>query len=75
MTAYRTGRGSTTLEALRAFYEGNVSVGLEQRELLRLNSEFGAYVPEALRRPRVALRPFGDPEYFPIGVKHRYTRH
>jgi phenylacetate-CoA ligase len=46
-----------------------------QRELLRLNSEFGAYVPEARRRPRVALRPFGDPEYFPIGVKHRYTRH
>jgi len=45
-----------------------------QRELMRLNSEFGAYVPEARRSPRVALRSFGDPEYFPIGVKHRYTR-
>jgi phenylacetate-CoA ligase len=45
-----------------------------QRELVRLNSEFGAYVPEARRAPRVALRPFGDAEYFPIGVKHRYTR-
>lgn len=45
-----------------------------QRELTRLNSEFGAYVPEARRTPRVALRLFGDPEYFPVGVKHRYTR-
>jgi phenylacetate-CoA ligase len=45
-----------------------------RRELVRLNSEFGAYVPEARRSPRVALRAFGDAEYFPIGVKHRYTR-
>lgn len=45
------------------------------RELTRQNSEFAAYVPEARRRPRVALRPFGDSEYFPVGVKHRYTRH
>jgi phenylacetate-CoA ligase len=22
----------------------------------------------------VTLRPAGDPEYFPAGVKHRYTR-
>jgi phenylacetate-CoA ligase len=22
----------------------------------------------------VALRPAGDGEYFPVGVKHRYTR-
>ena len=46
-----------------------------RRELVRSNSEFGAYVPEARRSPEVTLRPFGDPEYFPIGVKHRYTRH
>lgn len=46
-----------------------------RRELLRLNSEFSAYVPEARRSPEVALRAFGDPEYFPLGVKHRYTRH
>ncbi|HTV25630.1 MAG TPA: phenylacetate--CoA ligase family protein [Polyangiaceae bacterium] len=45
-----------------------------RRELTRLNSEFGAYVPDARRSPQVALRPFGDAEYFPIGVKHRYTR-
>lgn len=43
-------------------------------ELLRLNSEFAAYVPAEARRPRVELRPFGDPEQFPAGVKHRYTR-
>jgi phenylacetate-CoA ligase len=43
-------------------------------QLLRLNSEFGAYVPPAQQRPRVTLRPFGDPEQFPVGVKHRYTR-
>jgi phenylacetate-CoA ligase len=45
-----------------------------RRELIRLNSEFGAYVPEARRSPRVELRAFADPEYFPVGVKHRYTR-
>jgi phenylacetate-CoA ligase len=43
-------------------------------QLLRLNSEFGAYVPTAYRRPHVELRPFGDPEQFPAGVKHRYSR-
>jgi phenylacetate-CoA ligase len=44
------------------------------RELLRQNSEFASYVPEARRTPRVELRAFGDTEYFPAGVKHRYTR-
>ena len=24
--------------------------------------------------PEVTLRPAGDPDYFPVGVKHRYTR-
>ncbi|HMQ32596.1 MAG TPA: hypothetical protein PKD53_17825 [Chloroflexaceae bacterium] len=43
-------------------------------QLLRLNSEFAAYVPPAAQRPRVQLRPFGDPAHFPAGVKHRYTR-
>jgi phenylacetate-CoA ligase len=43
-------------------------------ELLRLNSEFAAYVPPAAQRPQVELRPFGDPDHFPVGVKHRYTR-
>ncbi|WP_086661927.1 phenylacetate--CoA ligase family protein [Lentzea kentuckyensis] len=43
-------------------------------QLLRLNSEFAHYVPAERQLPEVVLRPQGDPEYFPIGVKHRYTR-
>lgn len=43
-------------------------------ELLRLNSEFASYVPREHRMPRVVLAAAGDPEYFPVGVKHRYTR-
>lgn len=42
--------------------------------LLRLNSEFANYAPAARQTPRVELLPFGHPEYFPVGVKHRYTR-
>jgi phenylacetate-CoA ligase len=42
--------------------------------LLRLNSEFANYVPRERRPPIVTLCPAGDPEYFPIGVKHRYAR-
>jgi len=42
--------------------------------LLRLNSEFAHYVPPEYRLPQVSLAPMGDPEYFPVGVKHRYTR-
>ncbi|GLY50212.1 phenylacetate--CoA ligase family protein [Lentzea sp. NBRC 102530] len=43
-------------------------------QLLRLNSEFAHYVPVERQLPEVVLRPHGDPEYFPVGVKHRYTR-
>lgn len=43
-------------------------------QLLRLNSEFAHYVPKEFQRPHVTLLPTGDPEYFPVGVKHRYTR-
>jgi phenylacetate-CoA ligase len=43
-------------------------------QLRRLNSEFANYVPAEYQLPRVRLAPQGDPEYFPIGVKHRYTR-
>ena len=42
--------------------------------LLRLNSEFANYVPAEHRQPEVSLKRAGDPEWFPIGVKHRYTR-
>lgn len=45
-----------------------------QSQLLRLNSEFANYVPAKYQMPQVSLAPTGDPEYFPIGVKHRYTR-
>jgi phenylacetate-CoA ligase len=44
------------------------------RHVARLSSEYGAYVPLDRRAPRVELRPAGDPEYFPVGVKHRWTR-
>ncbi|WP_436497359.1 phenylacetate--CoA ligase family protein [Actinokineospora sp. HUAS TT18] len=43
-------------------------------QLLRLNSEFAHYVPAERQLPRVVLRETGDPDYFPVGVKHRYTR-
>ncbi|MEU8663097.1 phenylacetate--CoA ligase family protein [Actinoplanes philippinensis] len=43
-------------------------------ELVRLNSEFAHYVPEGSQTPRVELRAADDPEFFPKGVKHRYTR-
>lgn len=43
-------------------------------QLLRLNSEFAHYVPAERQLPEVVLRPAGDPEHFPTGVKHRYTR-
>jgi len=43
-------------------------------QLLRLNSEFANYTPTERQLPQITLRTFSDPEYFPIGVKHRYTR-
>ena len=42
--------------------------------LLRLNSEFANYTPSEYRRPQVTLHAAGDPDWFPPGVKHRYTR-
>jgi phenylacetate-CoA ligase len=43
-------------------------------QLKRLNSEFANYVPVEYQIPQVLILPTGDAEYFPIGVKHRYTR-
>ncbi len=43
-------------------------------QLRRLNSEFANYVPVHSQTPHIVLKPTGDPEWFPIGVKHRYTR-
>ncbi|MFB9891600.1 phenylacetate--CoA ligase family protein [Planobispora takensis] len=42
--------------------------------LLRLNSEFAAYVPQHRQTPDIRLRETGDPDCFPPGAKHRYTR-
>jgi phenylacetate-CoA ligase len=41
--------------------------------LLRRSSEYGAYVPAERQLPLVTLHDAGDPEWFPVGVKHRYT--
>ncbi|MFJ7593389.1 phenylacetate--CoA ligase family protein [Streptomyces sp. NPDC097617] len=38
------------------------------------NSEYMNYVPTELQLPLVETRSHGDPEYFPVGMKHRYTR-
>ncbi len=43
-------------------------------QLMRLNSEFANYTPPDRRLPEVTLVPTGQPDYFPVGVKHRYTR-
>lgn len=43
-------------------------------QLLRLNSEFANYVPASYQMPQIILKPTADIEYFPLGVKHRYTR-
>ncbi|SJM90766.1 conserved hypothetical protein [Crenothrix polyspora] len=43
-------------------------------QLLRLNSEFANYTPAERQLPRITLKAFADSEYFPAGVKHRYTR-
>ncbi|APR86133.1 Coenzyme F 390 synthetase [Minicystis rosea] len=45
-----------------------------ETHLVRLNSEYRTYVPAERRAPLVTLLPAGDPSYFPVGVKHRYTR-
>ena len=44
------------------------------RELLRCNSEYRAYVLPERQAPRVTLHAAGDGEWFPPGVKHRWTR-
>lgn len=43
-------------------------------QLIRLNSEFSNYTPSERQLPIITLAAFADPNYFPAGVKHRYTR-
>lgn len=45
-----------------------------RQQLLRLNSEFAHYTPIERQMPEISLHTFADLEYFPTGVKHRYTR-
>lgn len=45
-----------------------------REQLKRLNSEFANYVPQQYQMPQVTLKLHGDVEYFPVGVKHRYTK-
>jgi phenylacetate-CoA ligase len=42
-------------------------------QLLRLNSEFANYTPSERQLPTISLHSFADPDYFPIGVKHKHT--
>jgi phenylacetate-CoA ligase len=41
-------------------------------QLLRLNSEYKHYVPVEYQLPIIQLFSHGDPQYFPVGVKHKY---
>lgn len=53
-------------------------IDLAEREildtLLAHNSEYANYVSKGDQRPVVTLWSKGHPEYFPAGVKHRYSR-
>lgn len=52
---------------------GRIAVAVLE-QLRKFNSEFTHYTPPAYQEPRISLHPLGDPEWFPAGVKHRYTR-
>ena len=43
-------------------------------QLLRLNSEYVNYIIRERQLPQITLLLLGDPDYFSVGVKHRYTR-
>lgn len=61
--------GQAPSEALAHDVASSVQSALE-----RLNSEFRSYAPAERRCPRIRLLPHGHADYFPVGVKHRYTR-
>ncbi len=60
------------IEASNALAE-RIAVSVRD-QLRRLNSEFAHYTPPERQLPQISLYPFADPAYFPLGVKHRYTR-
>ena len=43
------------------------------RALLRASSEYANYVPADRQLPVVRVHAQGDPQWFPVGVKHKYT--
>ena len=53
-------------------------IELAEREILETllthNSEYANYVSKDDQRPVVTLWSKGHPDYFPVGVKHRYSR-
>ena len=61
--------GVTGTDDMRAVIAQSIAT-----QLRRLNSEFAHYTPLECQLPQVTLHPAGDPEYFPPGVKHRYSR-
>jgi phenylacetate-CoA ligase len=63
------GSGQAPSPELEAHVARSVRSQLEQQ-----NSEFLHYAPAERRTPRVRLLPLGEPDYFPVGVKHRSTR-
>jgi phenylacetate-CoA ligase len=69
---------SVTIElGPRVFASAELLLELERSlrtHLLRVNGEFGAYVPLERQGLLVQLKEHADLEYFPAGVKHRYTR-
>jgi phenylacetate-CoA ligase len=74
--ADRNRRLRVTVELAPGREEADTRVIAEsiRAQLLRLNSEFAHYVPAERQLPDVDVRAHGDPEYFPLGVKHRYSR-
>ena len=60
--------GIETKEAMAPMIAASI-----REQLLRLNSEFANYTPAERQLPRITLHSFADTEYFPAGVKHRYT--
>ena len=63
---------ATGVEA-HAELEARVTLAIT-RELEQRNIEYWSYVPAARRVPKVGLYPRQHPEWFPTGVKHRYSR-
>lgn len=59
--------------AAQASMADSIAISIRQ-QLLRLNSEFAHYTPAEKQLPLVSLLTFADADYFPAGVKHRYTR-